>query len=353
VLPDRPEHGAGLKNTMMRIIIFIAFIIVAILILLEAAMYWLIRHPAVLRRFSRKLQNSISNLYVQGDRKIMQFQKGCGRYHPDLGYTLQPGTFVFTEIEFSNEYRINSLGVRDTEESLREPEIIFLGDSFALGWGVEQAETFVKLLEDKTKHKTLNTSVPSFGTVREMLMLRKVDRSRIKCLIIQYCADDYDENRLFYTNGNRPQIMRAATFENLTDEHSREKSYFPGKYIRIKIRKKMKEWKRPALTAGDNHFNDVDLFIHVLEQNADMLINLPLIVFEMNGINQTNSFTRQLQEKIRETSKPPFIRNMIVLDMSQYLEDRHFYVLDGHLNASGHAIVADILWQTVTKAGII
>ncbi len=338
---------------MMPMIILIAFIIIAILILLEAAMYWLIRHPAVLRRFSRKLQNSISYLYIQGDRKIMQFQEGCGRYHPDLGYTLQPGTFVFTEIEFCNEYRINSLGIRDNEESLREPEIIFLGDSFALGWGVDQAETFVLLLGDKTKRKTLNTSVPSYGTVREMLMLRKVDRSRLKCLIIQYCGDDYDENRLFHSNGNRPQIMRAATFRNLTTQHSKAKPYFPGKYIGLKIRKKIGEWKPSAITADDNHLNDVNLFIHVLKQNADMLLNLPLIVFEMNGINQTNTFTRQLKEKINEAGQPPFIRNMIVLDMSQYLEDRHFYVLDGHLNASGHVIVADILYQTIAQAGII
>jgi hypothetical protein len=341
-------------GTIMTMIILISFIIIAILILLEAAMYWLIRYPAVLRRFSRKLQNSIGYLYVQGDRKIMQFQEGYGQYHPDLGYTLKPGIFVFTEIEFSNEYRINSLGVRDAEESLRSPEIVFLGDSFALGWGVDQSETFVKQLEGKTKRKTLNTSVPSYGTVREMLMLRKVDRSRLKCLIIQYCSDDYDENMLFYANGNRPQIMRAETFQKLTSLHSKAKPYFPGKYIRLKIRKKIEEWKRqPAKTAGDNHLSDVDLFIHVLKQNADLLVNLPLIVFEMNGINQTNTFTRRLKEKTAESDQPPFIRNMIVLDISQYLEDRHFYVLDGHLNAAGHSIVTDILYQTIAKAGII
>jgi hypothetical protein len=322
--------------------------------MLEAGMYFLVRYPAVLRLFSRKLQNSITYLYIQGDRKIMQFQEGCGRHNPDLGYTFKPGKFVFTEREFSNEYRINTLGVRDTEESLTAPEIVFLGDSFALGWGVDQAKTFVKQLEGRTKRKTLNTSVPSYGTVREMLMLRKVDRSRLKCLIIQYCGDDYDENMLFHANGNRPQIMRAETFQNLTALHSKAKSYFPGKYLRLKIRKKMGEWKlQPRETAGDNHLNDVDLFIHVLKQNSDMLVNLPLIVFEMNGINQTNIFTVGLKEKTADPGQPSFIRNMIVLDMSQYLEDRHFYVLDGHLNAAGHVIVTDVLYQTISRAGIL
>ncbi|MHB8138251.1 MAG: hypothetical protein ACYDGO_07645 [Smithellaceae bacterium] len=329
-------------------IIYIVFAILIILALFETWMYVLTHHPNILRKFSRRLQNSMGYLYILGDRKVMQFLEGCGRYHPELGYTLKPGTFTFSEIEFSNEYNINSLGVRDAEESLNAPEIVFLGDSFALGWGVDQKETFVKLLEDKMKLKTLNTSVPSFGTVREMLMLRKVDRSRLKYLIIQYCADDYDENRLYHKNGNRPQIMRAETFQNITTKYSKPKSYYPGKYIGMKIRKKSGEWiLKPPKSDGDHSLSDVDLFLHVLKQNMDILMDIPLIVFELSGINQTNTFTKSLMEKTAGSAEPPFIRNMIILDMTQYLEDRHYYVLDGHLNTAGHVVVTDMLYKTI------
>lgn len=327
--------------------------VILVLILLEGVFYFLLRNPGILRLLSRKLQNSISYLYVQGDRKIMQFQKGYGRHDPDFGYTLKPGAFIFEEVEFSNEYCINSLGVRDSEEALVTPEIIFLGDSFALGWGVDQEETFVKLIENKTKLKTINTSIPSFGTVREMMMLKKMDRSRLKCLILQYCGDDYDENLLYYRNGDRPQIMRAQTFQSLTQFHSKDKSYYPGKYLRLKIRKKIGEWKtRPTTPEQENPPGDVDLFLHVLKQNTDLLAGVPLIVFEMNGINQTNFFTKQLQQTVKAPGQPSFIQEMIILDMSQYLKDLHFYVLDGHLNASGHIIVADILYHVLQRAGI-
>ena len=336
----------------MTIIILIT-ILITFFIMLEAGMYCLTHFPAVLRLLPRKLQNSIGYLYIQGDRKIIQYQDGCGQHNPDLGYTLKPGEFVFTEIEYSNKYRINTLGVRDAEESLTDPEIVFLGDSYTLGWGVDQAETFVKQLEDRIKRKTLNTAIPSYGTVREMLMLRKVDRSQLKCLIIQYCSDDYDENRLFFVNGNRPQIMRAETFKNLSTRHSTAKSYFPGKYIGLKIKKRMDEWKlRQEKRTSDNPLNDVDLFIHVLKQNADMLANLPMIVFEMNGINQTNRFTNELKGKAANLEQPLFLRNMIILDMSQYLEDHHFYVLDSHLTAAGHIIVADVLYKTILQTNI-
>ena len=316
-------------------------------------MLFLVRHPRILQLFSHKLQNSITYLYVQSERKIMQFQEGCGCYHPDLGYTLKPGKFFFTEKEFSNAYSINSLGVRDTEEALVGPEIVIIGDSFALGWGVAQDETFAKLLEQKTKLKLLNTSVPSYGTVREMLMLRRVDISNLKCLIIQYCGDDYDENLSYYLNGNHPQIMRAITFAKLTEHHSREKRYFFGKYLLLKVIKKINECKpQPQANIPATRLNDVDLFLHVLKQNPDILSSVPIIVFEMNGRDQSNTFTDELKQKAISSGNPAFIQNLIIIDMSQYLRENNFFVLDDHLKPSGHQIVADVLYKAIKNTGI-
>jgi hypothetical protein len=325
-----------------------------ILTFAELAMRFLVCHPNLLRQMSRKLQNSISYLYVQGERKVMQYLEGCGRYSPDLGYTLKPGKFTFTEIEFSNDYFINSLGVRDTEDVLHGPEIIFLGDSYALGWGVNQDETFPALIGKKTNLKTLNTSVPSFGTVREMLMLRKIDRSKLKCLIIQYCGDDYDENLRYYQNGNRPQIMREETFRKLMAIPGRPKKYFFGKYLWMKIKKKAKEWRPSFSSVTDRlHLSDADLFLHVLKQNEDILKTLPIIVFEMNGKDQLNYFTGELKQKAIDNNNPSFIRNLIVLDMSQYLCDKNFYVLDSHLNVDGNIIAADVLYNKLRDIKII
>jgi hypothetical protein len=336
------------------IILYLIFIAVAILILFELAMLFLLRNPKFLRKLSRKIENSAGYLYIQGERKIMQFQEGCGEYHPDLGYTLKPGKFIFTEREFSNTYFINSLGVRDTEEALIRPEIVILGDSFALGWGVNQEETFAKLLEKKTKLKALNTSIPSYGTVREMLILRKVDVSKLKCLIIQYCSDDYDENLRFYINGNRPQIMREQTFQNIMALQSRPNKYFFGKYLLLKIKKKMEEIRPfPKKTVEDIRLNDVDLFLHVLKQNEDILSSVPIIVFEMSGKNQNKFFITGLKEKMRNSNNPLFIKNLIVLDTLHHVRNEHFYILDDHLNYQGHIVVADLLNNVIKKAGVI
>lgn len=166
-------------------ILYILLTIILLLMLWELIMLFLVRHPNVLQKLWRGAKNSIGYLYVHGERGNMVYRENASQYHPELGYTLKPGEFIYTEREFSNSYFINSLGVRDTEESLVAPDIVIVGDSLALGWGVDQEKTFAKLLEQKTKLKILNTALPDYGTVREMIILRKVDRSRLKCIIIQ------------------------------------------------------------------------------------------------------------------------------------------------------------------------
>jgi len=328
--------------------------IMVCLFIFELSMYFLLRHPEVLRRCSRKLQNSIGYLYIQGERKIMHFQEGCSHYHPELGYTLKPGSFVLSETEFSNEYKINSLGLRDSEENLNAPEILILGNSYALGWGVDQEMTFSKKLEAKTKCRTLNTSVPAYGTVREMLMFRKIDRSQLKCLVLQYWGNDNEENSRYFMNNNVLQIMRPETFVKFTELHSKEKKYFLGKYIQLKYKKKVGEWKnRSNKTPAVSSLSDVDLFINVLKQNSDLLKGLPIIVFEMNGINQTNTFTQELKKKTSDKEQPDFIQRMIVIDMAKYLKDENFYILDGHLNNTGHEVVADAICRILLENDIL
>lgn len=325
--------------------------VLLILIFAEAGMLFLVSHPRALRRVGRKLRNSITYLYIQGERKVMPFLEECSRYSPEFGYTLKPGQFVFTEREFSNTYSINSKGVRDSEASLTGPEIVVLGDSFAFGWGVDHEETFAALVEERTGLRVLNTAIPSFGTAREMVMLRSLDRSRLKGIILQYCGDDYDENLKYYRNGNRPQLMRQETFDRLVVIHSRPKKYFFGKFVWMKIQKRINEWKASSQNAESlPPIGEVDAFLHVLKQNADMLADLPMVVFEMNGINQSNAFTTVLSREILQNDRQPmFIRNMKVIDMSRHLVDGHFYILDGHLTAEGHHIVTDVLCQALDE----
>ncbi len=328
------------------------------LVLLEMYMLVLVRNPALLRMCPQSIINSMGHLYVfSGERRIMQFLKGCGRFDTDLGYILNPGEFIFAGREFSNRYLVNSLGVRDEESSLAHPEIVVVGDSFALGWGVEQDEMFSSVLKRMLGTNVLNTAVPSYGTVREMKMLGRVNREHMKFLIIQYCNDDYEENRDFYLNGNSLKTMRRETFEKYVAIHSADRPYYFGKYLKLKLDKKIHEAKerqekkeeKRDVTAIRVDKDEAELFLHAIVKSGLDLAEVQIIAFEMNGKNQMNAFTSTLKKRIAGADYPPYIKRMIVLDMSEYLTSDNFYILDDHLTPEGNKCVAEVLFKTIKQ----
>src|SRR5262249_2554790 len=149
------------------------------------------------------------------------------RYDPELLYTLRPGRFTFTNIEYSTVYNVNSLGVRDDEASLTRPEIVVAGDSYAMGWGVQQDEAFPQVIRERTKRRVLNAAVSSYGTVREMRLLDRVDLSHATTLVIQYCSNDFDENEQFEQRGNRHVPSDEREWRKAIAEQQRTARYRP------------------------------------------------------------------------------------------------------------------------------
>jgi hypothetical protein len=161
------------KLTTLLILFSAAVICIEFLVLLGL-------HNPSLTRFLPRF--GVSFLWAIARRDIIpvQFLKDCGKFDPELFYTLKPGEFEFGSRGFKkNRFFANSLGLRDSEESLHKPTIIVLGDSYAMGWGVEQNQTFAKLLESQTRLKTLNCGISSYGTVREIKMLDRIDNPTI------------------------------------------------------------------------------------------------------------------------------------------------------------------------------
>ena len=70
-----------------------------------------------------------------------------------------------------------------------------MGDSFAMGWGVNDNETFSYLLEKKINRPVYNLGVSGYGTVRELIRFKEANLlDKIDTIIIQYCYNDYGEN---------------------------------------------------------------------------------------------------------------------------------------------------------------
>lgn len=313
--------------------------------LFEISVGFLLNHAELLR-FKR--DNLLTQYYMGHDRSIIQYREDCARYDKDLSYTLKPGACRFANREFDTAYRINSLGMRDDEDSLTAPEVIVAGDSYAMGWGVEQDETFAQIIEHKTGLKVLNTAVSSYGTARELKALSRVSLDKAKFLIIQYCGNDYPENLSFLHNGNALPIMSEAEYKKTAAKYTRKTKYVFSKHTahllksltgRIKALIKPPRQKQAATSQQDAANAFIDTLLHA-PINLD---GLTVIVLELNELGRNDGqFIRDLNQRIGGKDRPLFNR-LVTLDIAPKLSNDDFFVLDDHLKPHGHQVVADEL----------
>lgn len=258
------------------------------------------------------------------------------RFDEGLFYTLKPGRFTFSNREFSVGFDVNPLGVRDDDLSLRAPEIVVLGDSYAMGWGVEQHEAFASVLEVQTGHTVLNAGVSSYGTPRELRMLDRIDTSRLRTLVIQYCVNDAGENLSFERHGNTLVVDGPAKYDEVVSGYQNAKRYFFGRHALKRLWMSLS--RQPVADGGGSPARQAKLFLNTLRHGSSKdLKQVTIVVFDV-GLN--NAFVTALDTLKREPAYPPHIRAMTVLDLSTQLTRSDYFNLDDHLNAGGHRIVA-------------
>ena len=337
------------RNNYTSVIFWNCLILFAVFLMLEGAGALLYNFyssiPDVLLRGAR-------HYYFSHDRNIIQMSPDCAVYDQGLGYTLKPGRCNFSNLEFNTEYQINSLGVRDDELSLDRPQIIILGDSYAMGWGVEQDETFAGQLEKKSGGKVLNLSVSSYGTAREFEILKRADLSRAKYLVIQYCENDYYENKTFLENNNQLPIMSRTKYDESV-ALVRANQYYPGKYA-LKLVPAMVRYPFKALFFKDQE-DEIDpdqeaaCFFSVLQNSAILDNNeITVIVFELNEqAKNDDRFTEALKRKLLKEDAAASTEKIKILNLSKELTSEDYFLIDTHIRASGHEKVAVLINQLI------
>lgn len=345
-----PPAGTRPPRVSLR---FILYSLLAILLASELGLAVLLAKPHLLRSGPKPLIGLLGHVYHR-QKSVISFEPECARYDLYVTYTLKPGTCTFSNREFTNRFHINSLGLRDDEASLRAPEIIVVGDSFAMGWGVDQEETFAQIIERTTGLVVLNAGIASFGTVREMRLLDRLDTSKLKYLVVQYHDNDWMENTTFAANNNHLPIMSEETYNNLVRRFMGSRQYYPGKYTLDGLHKILaaldlrlfRVLAAPPRPAGRE---DVGPFLNALTHaSRTHLDKVQLIVFVANGDHRDDGrIIPEIRRQIRSPQHPGFIRNLTALDVSPRLRGDHYHPLDDHLNASGHAAIAAALLEVI------
>lgn len=316
---------------------------------LAEAMLALLGHVPALARLP--VIGDLGKEIYMGSRNLVTMSEECGAWDADVTYLLKPGGCTFSNTEYRTTIRVNSAGLRGGDEALRAPEVIVLGDSYAMGWGVEEQEAFPALLAASTGRRTLNAGIASFGTVRELKLLSRLDLSRLSTLLIQFCNNDYVENEAWVRDGGRLPTLSREEWEGWVRRDVAYRRYWPGRYLYWMLSPRLERlFRRTAPPPGPDpkdpvvRKNQVDFFIRVMEASPVDLSNVDVIVFELNGRNlDADWFGPMLREEMRRRGGIRGVPRFVSIDVAPSLDADDFYVLDEHLNPAGHRKVAGIL----------
>jgi len=271
------------------------------------------------------------NFYVIGLRNIWHAQSDCIDFSDNQIYVPKKTSCKFNNIEFNTTISFDEFGrYSDHPNNNYNSGIVVLGDSHAMGWGVNDNETFSYLLEKKINRPVYNLAVSGYGTVRELIRLRESNLlEKIDTIIIQYCYNDHGEN---------------VHYKKTTLDVAKEKYKLVKEATKLSLWKKFrKSFRYSIIIAREVIFSEKkamsfdhhnETFIKVLK-NFKFLKDKKIIVFYINGHQQ--KFSNFPSGKSKD------FNNLEYIDLNIEEDTSSFYLIDGHLNSFGHMKIADKL----------
>ncbi len=329
-------------------------VVVVTLIGAELSIDFLLDNPAAC---PDGLLPSLRRYYEYHDRDVFQAHKGRTHFDSELFYVMNPGRFTFSNREFSNVFEVNSSGFRDDEISLQRPEVVVLGDSYAMGWGVDNGETFATLIEEGLGLSVLNTAVSSYGTAREITALSRVNTAEMDYLIIQYCPNDLTENQNFVSGDHSLVVSGEAVYDDVCAAIERKIAYFPFKHSVSILQTELRRIRdvEPRNTLHDSNparsIGAVGAFLDIVGGSEHIPKHTQIIVFSLEAEKFDGSFIEPVAGRLDLQFGSSLHDRMTFVDLSGHLDESHRYILDPHLNAAGHRVVADRLLDHIVHMG--
>lgn len=282
--------------------------------------------------------------------------------------------------EFQNSITTNSLGFRGLHEYVKEKNgkfrIFGLGDSFTFGYGVEEDEIYLSVLEKKLerelgiKNETFKLGVFGYGTLQQLKLFHKFLEYKPDLIILGFFARNYfaaeggnDLVDNYYFNEwektrNKPKVKDHITkaghasfmrkVRNFLRDHSNLyriiEMYFGG-YLRKnytpkdnpELREKGWQITKNALKAFDKELQ---------------ALNIKCLILWIPFPESINARDNSVIEKLKSFR----LQNIFMVNPLEAMVDdveKYYYKLDCHWNAEGHRVAAGLLFKKILEKGII
>jgi len=275
------------------------------------------------------------------------WQSNCTKYDEILLYFPKNGECEFNNLEYKTKINFNNgLRADNLDYNQNKPNILVLGDSVAMGWGVNDNETFSYILEDQISINVDNYAVSSYGTVRELQLLKRISK-KYDLIILQYNINDYHENVSFYYNEieyPRPKEIFNSLYAEPKSVLSLKVNYLLKLYnyfyiqpIKRRIFKKKNNDKSKKINYEDVMDNLFKSFI----LNTDIKSNIIIMPMSAHGKGISNSLDVYFKNMKKH-------KNFYYLDID-FDKNKHFFKLDDHPNDKGHKITAEKLIEFIAR----
>lgn len=295
-------------------------------------------------------------------------RKACTAPDHDLWYRATIGECELKSLEFHTILRFAEDG-RISDGKSDKVGIVVLGDSHAMGWGVNDAETFSAVLEEMTGRPVFNLAVASYGTYRELLALEKKPEllATSDTIVIAYNETDLHENLALLENptllskpmspalgqddwglgamwshvltGTRPiriLVWHALTIPILViaKPFSRDRTEWPVLFSRI--------FEKPDMFEGSTR-EGLDFSKHYWLINK-VFTRFPWLKGRRVIVFYTNAFGLKFHNYAEVVKRPNVLgAEFVDFDLASNL----YYSFDSHLTKAGHREIAQKLLPVV------
>lgn len=192
-----------------------------------------------------KLTKSYSYCNSYGDRDnqlgwvLKQSHKSC----------LSLKNHLKQKIYFDTRIILNQYGFRDNSlVNKKKPNIIFIGDSWTFGYGIDNQKTFASLVSSKTNMNVLNMGVPNYSSLQSIFLYKRFE-------------DEFNPKYIVFLNPST--LTRALCSKDkyhytlepcYTSKNNEVKIHFPNKeHLDVALDKKI--YPSGFYTSGYNFFD--------------------------------------------------------------------------------------------------
>jgi hypothetical protein len=270
--------------------------------------------------------------------------------------------------DYDSTLRFNEEGFRDSKTlaTATPADWFALGDSYTMGWGVQEDQRFSNRLEEALKAagiraRVFNIAIPDniIGYGR-LLRYAESRGAKVRQLIIGVCMEndlrDYSDGKGAWDTVDQPPSSKKEVVRNWFKKHSA--LYIAASYVFQKspltrgVLQKMGIARSIDELSGKNDWNET-----VLKTSRDELVKLAygrealILIIPSRHLWQGNNI--QTENRIHEA----FVRmlrdaGLTVLDPTPKLQEGGdplscYFKTDPHWNARGHAVAAQELFKAI------